>query len=130
MSKRINNKIYIAVGIGGMIGAISRYGVSTVFSSFDSFPFGTLTANLLGCFLLSYLLNQKQLKRLLSLEVNIGLTTGIIGAFTTYSTFAVETLELMKRSVILAILYILISILGGLAFCYLGFHVAKRKKVA
>ncbi|MGP4105460.1 fluoride efflux transporter CrcB [Virgibacillus sp. L01] len=122
-------KIYIAVGIGGMVGASARYGISILFWTNSGFPYATLIANLLGCFLLSFILHHDSIKRNLSPEVFVALGTGMIGAFTTFSTFAVETVELSDVSILLAASYIVLSILGGLLFCYLGFKLALKKRV-
>lgn len=122
-------KTMTTIGIGGAIGAIGRYGVSFIFTAKD-FPFATLCTNLLGCFLLSLLLNHKQIKERLAPALFTSLTTGLIGSFTTFSTFAVETIELWSNNVLLAVLYIFMSIIGGLLFCYLGyqFSIHTRKK--
>ncbi|MFB4169352.1 fluoride efflux transporter FluC [Virgibacillus sp. JSM 102003] len=122
-------KIYLAVGIGGMVGATGRYGISILFWTNSGFPYATLIANLLGCFLLSFLLHHDSIKRTLSPEVFAALGTGMIGAFTTFSTFAVETVELSDISILLAGSYIVLSILGGLLFCYFGFKLALKKRV-
>ncbi|WP_068672856.1 fluoride efflux transporter CrcB [Oceanobacillus sp. Castelsardo] len=126
MSKQLNKKLYVAVGIGGMIGAVSRYGISSAFSYFENFPIGTLVANLLGCFILSYLLQHQSIKEKLSPEFLTGLTTGLIGAFTTYSTFALETVQLVQQNIGFSILYVGISIFGGLLSCYVGFTLANK----
>jgi len=117
----------LAVGIGGMLGAMGRYTVSLLFTSSTDFPFATLTVNLIGCFFLSYLLNNKQVKSRLKPEAFIALSTGLIGSFTTFSTFAVETIELMTRNFFLAAFYVVLSVIGGLGLCYLGFKVAYRR---
>ncbi len=122
-------KLYIAVGIGGMIGAICRYGISNLFEgSYHSFPYATFTVNLFGCFLLSFLTNHANIKRKLSPEVFTAVGTGIIGAFTTFSTFAVETIKLSDAQPFMAFAYVLLSILGGLVFCYGGYQLAGRKR--
>lgn len=122
-------RIYLAVGFGGMIGAMGRYGISALFGSSAGFPYATLTTNLIGCFLLSFLLHHNLIKRKLSPEVFTGLGTGIIGSFTTFSTFAVETIELWNENVLLAATYVFLSIIAGLAFSYGGFKLANRKQV-
>ncbi|MCR1833461.1 fluoride efflux transporter CrcB [Oceanobacillus caeni] len=128
MSKQLNRKLYIAVGIGGMIGAVSRYGISSAFSYFENFPIGTLAANLLGCFILSFLLQHQSIKEKLSPEFLTGLTTGVIGAFTTYSTFALETIQLWQQNAVLSILYVGLSMFGGLLSCYVGFKLANKRQ--
>ncbi|PAV28655.1 CrcB protein [Virgibacillus profundi] len=125
----MNIKLYIAIGIGGMIGSMGRYGISILFTADHEFPFATLTANLIGCFLLSFLLNHPSIKQKLSHEMFTAVSIGAIGSFTTFSTFAVETIELWSSNLLLAVGYILISILGGLVFCYVGFKAACRGQV-
>lgn len=121
--------MYLAVGLGGMIGAVSRYGVSYFIPSPNGFPYATLAANLLGCFLLSFLLNQSTLKQKLSPELFAAIGTGVIGSFTTFSTFMVETVTIYETNMLLAISYVGISILGGLCFCFIGYRLASRKRV-
>lgn len=119
----------LAVGIGGVIGAVGRYTISLAFLEGGGFPFATLIVNLIGCFFLSYLLNNARIKSILSPEVFLGLGTGLIGSFTTFSTFAVETIELVQVSFFLAVFYVFISVIGGLILCYLGFKTASRRRV-
>lgn len=124
-----SKNIYLAVGLGGMIGAVSRYGISFFIPSVNGFPYATLLANLIGCFLLSFLLNQSAIKRKLSPELFAAIGTGMIGSFTTFSTFMVETVTLYNSTFMLAISYVGISILGGLFFCFIGYRLATRKRV-
>src|SRR5690625_5758956 len=63
----------LAVGIGGILGAMGRYTVSLLFTSSTDFPFATLTVNLISCFFLSYLLNNEQIKSRLKPEAFIAL---------------------------------------------------------
>lgn len=122
-------KLYIAIGIGGMIGATGRYGLSLLFYN-NSFPFGTLIANLAGCFLLSFLMHHAIWKKQLPSWLITAFGTGMIGGFTTFSTFAIETIELWNSSFFLAFVYVMISIFGGLAFSFFGYRVAGRKRVS
>ena len=122
-------KLYIAIGIGGMIGAIGRYGISVVFVTASTLPYATLTANLIGCFLLSFLLNNDNIKQMLAPKIHTAISVGIIGSFTTFSTFAIETIELWNNNGLFAVIYIVSSICGGLGFCYCGYKLATRKQV-
>src|SRR5699024_11297688 len=108
----------LRVGIGVMLGAMGRYTVSLLFTSSTDFPFATLTVNLIGCFFLSYLLNNEQIKSRLKPEAFIALSTGLIGSFTTFSTFAVESIELMTRNFLLVAFYVVISVIVGFGLCY------------
>lgn len=127
MSEPLNAKLYIAVGVGGMIGACGRYGISIVFHHSSGFPYATFTANLVGCFLLSFLLYQAHLKRMLPPEIYTALGTGMIGSFTTFSTFAFETVELWYTNHILSVSYATGSIVGGLACSFLGMTAARKR---
>ncbi|MFC4558699.1 fluoride efflux transporter FluC [Virgibacillus kekensis] len=123
----MNLKVYLAVGLGGMIGATGRYGLSGVWAG-SGFPFGTLAANLIGCFLLGYLIHNSRLRERLGSIMVSGLGTGMIGAFTTFSTFSVETVRLFDKSITLAAGYVLISLFGGLGLSYVSSQLAKRKQ--
>lgn len=119
-------RLFIFIGIGGMIGAIGRYSISIIFNEVNGFPYATLITNLMGCFLLSFLLNYEKVKQKLSAEIHAALSTGIIGSFTTFSTFSLETVQLWNNHLWLAFIYILLSICGGLCFCYIGSKIALR----
>jgi CrcB protein len=77
------------VGAGGFVGAVLRYALAVGLPS--SFPVGTLAANVLGTFLLGFLLYEARLANLLSPETRLVVGTGFCSSFTTYSTFALET---------------------------------------
>ncbi|GAA0589004.1 fluoride efflux transporter CrcB [Virgibacillus siamensis] len=119
--------IYLAVGIGGMAGAVARYAVSILIVAGSGFPFATLLVNLTGCFLLSFLFNQSKIKSILSRNVFTALGTGLLGSFTTFSTFTIETIKLWHEHPGLAITYSIISVVGGLLFCYAGFRTAGKQ---
>ncbi|WP_142343007.1 fluoride efflux transporter CrcB [Bacillus toyonensis] len=116
--------IYIIVGIAGILGALSRYYLGLTIHEFwhHSFPLATLLINLIGCFLLAWLTTYVAQLNILPSEVITGIGTGFIGSFTTFSTFSVETMQLIKHAEwILAFLYVSCSILGGLIMSGLGY---------
>lgn len=121
--------IYVAVGLGGIIGSICRYSISIAFASTQGLPFGTLAANLIGCFVLTFLSYKLVIKDKISPILFTAATTGIVGSFTTFSTFSVETIQLFSVNPLFAIVYIISSLIGGLLFCYLGFISATGKLV-
>lgn len=125
---RLDYRVYVAVGIGGMIGALLRYSLSQFSLLTGSFPYNTLIANWIGCFLLSYLMFHDHIKGKLHPHIFAALTVGVIGSFTTFSTFAVETITLWQSDLYMALAYILLSVLMGLAFCYSGYRLASRRK--
>jgi CrcB protein len=87
------------VALGGAIGSIARYGVGAVAAQLlgAGFPFGTLVVNLTGSFLISTIMHVALAGTAISLELRIFLTTGIMGGFTTYSSFNYETLALINQ---------------------------------
>ncbi|WP_067727202.1 fluoride efflux transporter FluC [Oceanobacillus damuensis] len=120
-------KPFLAIGFGGMLGSGARYGVSLLLDT-NGFPLSTLIVNLIGCFMLAYLLNNTFIKQRLKANTFIALTTGLIGSFTTFSALAVESVQLWETSTIASFGYIIITLVGGLVFCYLGFQLAQRTR--
>ncbi|MEM1505000.1 fluoride efflux transporter CrcB [Domibacillus sp. 8LH] len=118
--------IYIWIGLGGVMGALLRYGVSAVIGhgAAGGFPIATLFVNCLGCFLLPFL-NEK-VKDRIPVPIQKAVTAGVIGSFTTFSAFSVEVITLIEAGrAASALLYIGLSIGGGLLFVRLGRKGAK-----
>ena len=92
---------YLAVFLGGGIGALARYGISLLFarSSFVTvftFPLSTLLINIVGSFAIGFLYALTLFNGKLSPEIQLALTVGFCGAFTTFSTFALEIFNLIR----------------------------------
>lgn len=122
--KEVRKLIYIIVGIAGILGALSRYYLGLNINTFwhHSFPLTTLLINLIGCFFLAWLTTYIARLNILPSEVITGIGTGFIGSFTTFSTFSVETVQLINHSEwSIAFLYVSCSILGGLIMSGLGY---------
>jgi fluoride exporter len=118
--------IFIYVGLAGMLGAMLRYWIGISLMAESSFPYGTLTANLAGSFLLAWLTTIIFKRVNASPELAAAIGTGFVGSFTTFSTLSVETVQLFESGeVLIGIFYIFISIIGGLLFSRLGFRSAK-----
>ncbi len=112
---------YLSVGIGGIIGSLLRYyiGLSSVIWWSSPFPIATLVINLIGCFVLGWFTTYLSKLKLFSPSLLTGFGTGLVGSFTTFSTFSVETVQLIQNSLWgFAILYVLGSLFGGIIFFY------------
>src|SRR5690625_672199 len=122
----MNSKVILAVGIGGIIGAISRYLIGELLLQSNHFPLATIVVNLFGCFLLSFILFQPWIKQAVQPWLFTGITTGIIGSFTTFSTITIELFDLWQKNIGLMLGYFILTIFGGLLCCYLGYRLARR----
>jgi CrcB protein len=116
----------ILIGIGGFIGAILRYAIGGwVQDNFASFPFGTLFVNILGSFFLGLIMYLSEYQGVFSEEARVFLTIGILGAFTTLSTFSYESFRLLDNSsLILLIINITATVVLSIFAVYLGKTVA------
>ena len=113
-------KVLLAIFIGGGFGSVSRYGISILGTKlFDAkFPVGTLLANLLSCIVLGLFVGAFQ-DKVNAEELRALLILGFCGGFSTFSTFSLETLNLMKAGQYwIAALNVLISILACLFILY------------
>lgn len=115
----------VVVMIGGFLGAIFRYLVGEWLPTSHGFPTGTLLVNVIGCLLLGWLLSFIANQTNVNPKVALFLSTGIIGSFTTFSTFSIEVIHLVDEGKFgFAIIYVSVSILGGLLFSYCGNRLA------
>lgn len=117
----------LVVGIGGFIGSIFRYLFSKLTIIQGSFPFNTLLINIIGSLAIG-IIAALALKNLdLDEKTVLFLKVGICGGFTTFSTFALDSFELINKGDYLgSFLYILLSIVLSIVCIYLGFYVIKR----
>ncbi len=122
--------VYLLVGIAGFLGAVLRYSVGEVLAEESTiFPLSTLIINLLGSFLLAWLTTVVFRRFPVPSSFKVAIGTGFVGSFTTFSSVSVETVRLFQDNhLILGIIYILVSLFGGLAMCRLGFRVRKEDK--
>jgi CrcB protein len=119
---------YLAVGIGGCLGSIARYWLSGAVYRYSGggFPYGTLAVNVLGCFLLGGIMGLVEYRQLFGPNVRLFLTIGILGGFTTFSTFGFETFALLRDHQYLAALgNVAGNVIVGLAAVLAGWFLAK-----
>jgi len=115
------------VGLGGALGSLARRGVADLLTpAAHGFPMATLLTNLSGCLLLGLLLVVSENRLPPSRYLRPFLATGVIGGFTTFSTFAVETDLLGKDGHAgLAVAYVVASLVGGLAATWAGISIGR-----
>jgi CrcB protein len=119
-------RLILFIGLGSFVGGVSRYLISIYFQSkgFISFPYGTLTVNIVGCLLIGIVYGISE-KSGLSNEWKLFLATGVLGGFTTFSAFSYETISLMRDGQSgAALLYVMCSVVFGLLATWGGFVVA------
>lgn len=113
----------------GCAGTLARYALQGLvqYRTETPFPTGTLTVNLLGCFLLGGI-GQFSLERLIiPPDWRIAITVGFFGAFTTFSSFSWETVQMLQDGEwARAILYVSVSVVGGLLLALAGIRIAER----
>ncbi len=116
--------IYIAAG--GALGALGRYGLGHLVTMMagHGFPYGTLCANILGSLIMGILISSFALFWDVPQQYKAFMTIGFLGAFTTFSTFSLDTVTLIERGALMsAFVYVLLSVLVsiGALFCGMWF---------
>lgn len=117
--------IEISLLIGGAIGGVLRMLVELVVPTPGLFPLGTLAINLIGSFVLAFFYVVADRRRVSPL-IRSGFGTGLIGSFTTFSTYCLETSDLLRIHWWMAVLYGLGSLLGGLLLAAGGERLAEN----
>ena len=115
------------VATGGATGAILRYILTHLSKTvFMSSVYGTLTVNIIGCFLIGYLITSDFSKNINENFVKFFLIIGLLGSFTTFSAFSLEVVDLIiSKKILIALIYISISIFICILFAYLGMLINK-----
>ena len=120
--------LWLLVGLGGFVGAVLRYWISGwIQSGFITFPVGTLTVNFLGSLILSIIVYTSQYQGLLGEEAKIFLTVGLLGSFTTMSTFSFESIKLLEQS---EHMMFGLNIVGTIFLCLLAIYLGKILVIA
>lgn len=112
----------------GALGCLSRYYLSGwVYGLLGRrFPFGTLAVNLVGAFLIGLIMEFGLRSAALPANLRLGIAIGFLGGLTTFSTFSYETLRLLEDGELLtATVNVLVSVVTGLTFTWLGIQLAR-----
>jgi CrcB protein len=120
-------KIILAIGIGSFIGGISRYLITLLIQNkfLSTFPYGTFAVNIIGCFLIGIVYALSETGNI-NVEWRIFLATGILGGFTTFSSFSNETVSMMRDGQYWhAFAYVAISVIAGLTATFAGISIFK-----
>jgi len=114
----------VLVGVGSFVGGVLRYGLSTwVHRVLDNpwFPYGTLAVNVLGCLVIGFLAGLAETRTAFTSEARLFLFVGILGGFTTFSSFALETFSLARdRQNVAALMNIGLQLILGLLAVWIG----------
>jgi fluoride exporter len=120
-------KLIIAIGTGSFIGGICRYLLSKFIQTkfLSTFPWGTLTVNILGCFAIGFVFGLSD-KGNLTQEWRLFLATGVLGGFTTFSAFSNETFGMLRDGQHLyALTYVAASVIIGVFATFTGYSITK-----
>lgn len=121
-------KIALIVFTGSGIGGVLRYLIQKFFvnAGYVNFPTGTFVVNVLGCFLIGLFNALAAKNNLISPELQLALTTGFCGGFTTFSTFANENMNLLRNGdYVYFSLYVILSVALGIVAVILGTNAAR-----
>jgi fluoride exporter len=113
----------LAIVLGGSIGALCRYWTGLACASLlgSRFPYGTLVVNLCGCFLIGLIFSLAQYTSFITPVIRLFIVTGFLGALTTFSSYAVETVNLTREGLVISsVVNILINNIAGLALVLVG----------
>ena len=120
-------KLLLAIGTGSFIGGVFRYLLSQFVQTkfLSTFPFGTLTVNVVGCFLIGLVFGFSD-RGNLTPEWRLFLATGILGGFTSFSAFSNETVGMLRDGQLMyATAYISVSVIVGLIATFIGISITK-----
>jgi CrcB protein len=122
-------KSLLLAGVGGFIGTCLRYLFNVVIYrllDYPSFPYGTFVINVLGCLIIGLLSGLAESRVVFTPEVRVFIFIGILGGFTTFSTFGYETFSMMRDGqFILAATNVGLQVILGLAGVWLGYSFSR-----
>ncbi|CCQ91024.1 Protein CrcB homolog [Nitrospina gracilis 3/211] len=116
-------QLVLLIGAGGFAGAILRFWVSGwIQNGFVTFPLGTLGVNFIGSFLLSLVMYLSEFKGVFTEETRVFLTIGVLGSFTTMSTFGYESFKLLEQN---ELGLFSLNVVGSVTLALLGVYLGR-----
>ena len=119
---------YLIIGLGGALGAMSRSFIGSILPSvmFNDFPLRIIAVNIIGCFFMGIVTETLSLYYYPGSNLQLFLTTGFLGGFTTFSSFALEVGLLTEKNLnFVAIAYVASSIIFGISAFFIGIKIIK-----
>ena len=119
---------FLLIGLAGLVGTLARYLMSVWIDDRlnQTFPVGTLAVNLLGCFLAGFLFHLTEQKYQLDAVVRTAIFVGFLGGFTTFSSYALQTINMVRDGrVLLAGANVIISNVAGLLLVWAGYAIVR-----
>jgi fluoride exporter len=116
--------VYLAIALGGSLGAVCRYWVSSSTYAWlgAEFPFGTLMVNITGSIMMGFLALLLTEKIAISEELKFAILVGFLGSYTTFSTFALDALNWLHNGAWMKVAaYMLMSVFGSLLGVWIGY---------
>tara|TARA_B100001741_G_scaffold286618_1_gene263603 strand:+ start:825 stop:1199 length:375 start_codon:yes stop_codon:yes gene_type:complete len=113
-------RLVLLVGLGGAIGSMLRYLATEIIPS-NHMPYGTISVNLVGSMLLGIMFGAIAADVIINQNYVLLFGTGVLGAFTTMSAFAMDTVTLSEDELSKTVIYITITIFGSIGFAWLGY---------
>lgn len=120
---------YLAIAVGGTLGCWARYAMTNLVQAVwgRDFPYATLSINVLGNFLMGFLFIATLERLTISPAMRTGILTGVLGGYTTFSTFEMESLLLVEQGeAARAILYVVLSVVLGFVCAFGGAYIARN----
>ena len=120
---------FVAVAVGGALGSVARYAVYLLCIHYlgSSFPFGTLFVNIIGSFVMGVLIEAITHVWTVASHTRLFLAVGILGAFTTFSTFSLDVAVLYERGKLtLTAVYMLVSVVLSIGALFSGLYLVRR----
>tara|TARA_Y100000022_G_C13239811_1_gene371846 strand:+ start:133 stop:507 length:375 start_codon:yes stop_codon:yes gene_type:complete len=113
-------RLVLLVGLGGAIGSMLRYLATEIIPS-NHIPYGTISVNLVGSMLLGIMFGAIAADVIINQNYVLLFGTGVLGAFTTMSAFAMDTVTLSEDELSKTVIYITITIVGSIGLAWLGY---------